>query len=222
MATNVARAVSSRAISAHTRLQSARHNANYLHEQCARAMPGVAFRNFATARALRPLQLDLVQRTMVHPTSATPAWSPPKGAELFAELLAMLVTHWRIPDGQLHAGETYRGIYASADEIADALRISKNQWNRGPYWRGDKLVSRGGAREWLQHHRLIACYSTTTRRLPRRVRLTFGEGCYYIEPGAALLELLGLHRRSSPTRRAPPRARRGASVKRNTTPSLHT
>jgi hypothetical protein len=177
------------------RLQSARHNANYLHEQCARAMTGIAFRNFAIARALRPLQLDLTQPNMVHPTSTAPAWAPPKGAELFVGLLAMVIAHWKIPKGEAHAGDPYSGIYASAEEIADALGISKNQWARGPYWRDDKLISRGGAREWLQHHRLIACYSTTTRKLPQRVPLRFGEGRYFIAPGEALLELLGIHRR---------------------------
>lgn len=184
-----------RAISARTRLQSARHNANYLHDACAHAMSGVAFRNFAAARVLRPLQLDLTRRTLVHPTSTAPAWTPPKGAELFVELLAMVVTHWKIPKGEPNAGESYRGIYASAEEIAAALGISKNQWNRGPYWRDDKLVSRGGAREWLQHHRLIACYTTTNRRLPAALQRPFGEGRYYTEPGPALLELLGMHRR---------------------------
>jgi hypothetical protein len=188
------------ALYARTRMKSARHNANYLHEQLGRAMTGFAFKNFVLARRLRPLAVDLVKAMLIHPRTNKPTWRPPRGAAEFVELLAMLVIHWAVPKGEPNAGDGYRGLHASAEEIAEALGICKNQWARGPYIRDGHVISRGGAKEWLQHHRLIAVYATTKVNPAGWVSrdgkpIKFREDRYYIEPGPALLQLLGMHRR---------------------------
>jgi hypothetical protein len=158
---------SPRKTQAQLRLQSARHNANYVSARLADALPGSGFINVVKRGTLRPLQLRLPRTD----------WYPPRGAVEFIELLAAIVVDWR-----------YSGIHAAHAQIAEALRISKGSWEHGPRVRDGKVISRGGAREWNTHHRFLSCYTTTNATRP------WTEGKYFYELGPAVLELLGIVR----------------------------
>jgi hypothetical protein len=184
---------------ARVRLKSAQKNNHRIAELREYALSGLELINYFKSRRLRELQLDLTRAHLIHPTDPDAAWELPKRGAAFVGVLAQLVTNWKIPRGP-HKGEHYRCIEASNAQIAAAFDFCEKTWRREAYYRDGKLRSMPGTRAALIHHELIAAHSTTERkRTGWKNRdgkpMAFGEGMYIYEPGRALLELLGLHKK---------------------------
>lgn len=138
------------------------------------AMSGAAFLQLVRSRRLRPAipagAVDLVAagKRLPPPYTDKPPHHPPAGAPYLALLVAS-VAQWKIPGSEPHAGETYRAVHVTGEQLGELLRV----------WPPRVLA-------WLKRHQLLA---VAARKGPG------GYGGYFIAPGPALRALMRAPRR---------------------------
>lgn len=132
------------------------------------AMSGATFLQLVRSRRLRPVTPAGAVELVAAGKRLPPPYSddPPAGAPYLALLVAG-VARWKIPASQPRAGETYRALHATGEQLAELLRVQPT-----------RILA------WLQRHQLIAVAATKGRG-----------GGYFIAPGPALRQLVRTPRR---------------------------